>query len=99
MPPGVCFELISQYHNVDRCSILRRQTAAIIKFKISSVERVQFGGPLNLAALCGRIARIIPKAGSEADDKLLESLLNNPGHMLYTDYCQIVDINSHTFAT
>jgi len=31
---------------------------------ISSVERVKFGGPLNLAALCGRIARIMPKAGS-----------------------------------
>ena len=25
---------------------------------------VEFGGPLNLAALCGRIARIMPKAGS-----------------------------------
>ena len=24
----------------------------------------EFGGPLNLVALCGRIARIMPKAGS-----------------------------------
>jgi len=24
----------------------------------------EFGGPLNSAALCGRIARIMPKAGS-----------------------------------
>jgi len=64
VPPRVCLELIRQYRNVDRCSILRRQTAAIIKFKISSVERVKFGGPLNLAALCGRIARVMPKAGS-----------------------------------
>ena len=43
VPPRVCFELIRQYDNVDHCSILRRQTAAIIKFKISSVERVKFG--------------------------------------------------------
>jgi len=64
VPPRVCFELIRQYDNVDRCSVLRRQTAAIIKFKISSVEPVKFGGPLNLAALCGCIARIMPKAGS-----------------------------------
>jgi len=30
----------------------------------SYATAVEFGGPLNLAALCGRIARIVPKAGS-----------------------------------
>jgi len=31
---------------------------------LNCIGAVGFGGPLNLAALCGRIARIMPKAGS-----------------------------------
>jgi len=31
---------------------------------LDCIGAVGFGGPLNLAALCGRIARIMPKAGS-----------------------------------
>ena len=36
----------------------------------------EFGGPLNLAALCGRIGRILAKAGSEHNDLLSYEISN-----------------------